>query len=176
MIEPRRANVPQILSEEQAQRCWKILTYELDMFLRLSDYLTPDHVAHEEFRGFRAGVKNAVVESCILHCRNVCDIFLSRGQPREDIRLDDLLPGFDDPSLNALKEVYGLRSWTGNIAHTLHYQALQPWMGRSTGCEYGPILARIHPLILAVIEAIGEYAGPAIREALASDDRGIMGD
>lgn len=168
MIEPRDR---QPLTREQQERCWEIFTYEIDMFAKLSDYLSPDTEYSASFTAFRPVIKNAVIESCVLHTRNVCDILLSTGRDREDIRLDDLLPGFHTKALEDLGMVYGFRDMPGHAAHLLHYQALQPWQGRERESNYGPTLALMKPIIDAVLYAIRDRAGAAILEALENDRR-----
>ena len=173
MIEPRDR---QPLTREQQERCWEIFTYEIDMFAKLSAYLSPDAEQSTEFATFRQVIKNAVVESCVLHYRNVCDILLSVGRHGEDIRLDDLLPGFHTQALEALANAYGFRGMSGRPAHLLHYQALQPWLGRDRDSDYGPTLALLKPIIDAVLYAIRDRAGPAILAALENDRQRSLRD
>lgn len=71
-------------------KAWRILDYEVQMFLGV-DYIR----SHLKVDGGGEAqlIRNALVESSLIHIRILTDVFLSRTKWSDDIKLEQL--GFD---------------------------------------------------------------------------------
>src|SRR5512138_44712 len=96
--------------ESDKSDVWEVLGYEILMFLGTS------HVRKHLQGGNGPNtqiLKNALVESSLLHIRALTDIFLSRGNKPDDIHLEKLglaVGGQDNilaEKVGALEKVYG---------------------------------------------------------------------
>jgi hypothetical protein len=82
---------PQSADDKRNEREWKVVGYERDMFFSTLSILKNRNPVVEENRV----LKNAVIESAIIHARNLCCIFLSvPSRASEDILLRELTLGW----------------------------------------------------------------------------------
>jgi hypothetical protein len=102
-------------------------------------------------------VKNAIVESALLHTRILVDLVLSRGQDADDIRLNDLLPTFESEALALLKQTYGSRSAPNCPCWTLNKMLAHPTLLRSRSHDYSNMLNDLIRLLTAVTDAIDRH-------------------
>ena len=65
---------------------WDVFDYERSMVVALSRRMTSAALAQLDW-----DVRNAVVESAVLHTRILCDVLLSRGTEADEITLKKLL-------------------------------------------------------------------------------------
>lgn len=114
---------------------------------------------------------NAVVESALLHLRQLVDILLSRDKREEDaIRLKDLLPNFQDSRLEELREKYGRRDNKGSPCWTLNKMLAHPTYERSDRYDYSSLLQEMAPLVKDLIAAVrpGILAHSRLNTAVAN--------
>lgn len=161
---------PQRLDEttqEQTDRYWAVFTYELDMMSKLSYYITDGTDFSETYKSFPVVVQNAVVESHLLHCRNVCDVLLSVIGGANNILLRDLLPDFPPENLDNLRREYGGIYEPGSAAYVLHYNLLNVWKGRTNKYYYSNMINTLSACVNDVTHIILTHHGESIRESLS---------
>src|SRR5207247_10672896 len=83
---------------------WVVFDYEVWMLKELRMLLGE---GNDTSTGLSKHVQNAIVESALLHVRVLSDILLSRKKEPDEIRLKELLPGFQAPALEQLNDAYG---------------------------------------------------------------------
>jgi hypothetical protein len=128
---------------------WIVIEYEVKMFRAALDFLLRHTFP------FPAGLvgrvlNNAVVESAVLHTRNLCEVFLPGGNPQpDDITLTRLFPDWGtNPKYDRAKDLinpdldaaYGKSNTPGTprfdfnkrVAHSTTHRA------QSSGHNYGP--------------------------------------
>lgn len=88
---------------------WAIFDYERSMGTGIQLFLRPDmHPMLPE------PLRNAAVESLILHTRSLVDILVSKNRQEGELTLNHLLPDFESPHLHQLRQVYGDVSTPGS--------------------------------------------------------------
>lgn len=130
---------------------WVVFDYELDMFRAMCGLL---NTGNTDYTQLRHHVRNAVVESAVLHSRILADIILSRCKMPDDIGLDALLPGFTPRSLGALQAAYGNSTTAGCPCQTFNKMLAHPTMLRSDSHDYSPVLNKVGPLIDAIVQEV----------------------
>ena len=129
---------------------WGIVAYEAKMLFGLCAELG-DPAAQPG----NALVANATVESACLHTRILIDILLSKDSGKgDDIRLDQLLPGFRPPSVDKLRSAYGDARTPGSPCWTLNKMIAHPTLKRGTSHDYTGVIRQLLPLIKAVWQEI----------------------
>lgn len=137
-------------------KVWRILDYEVQMFLGISHIRT-----HLKVEGDNAQLlRNALVESSLLHIRILTDIFLSRGNQPDDINLR--LLGFDpnltEPilaeKLQALNSVYGKAKNQDSKCWIINKRLAHPTTHRTEGYDYSDLFASMDQPLREIIEHI----------------------
>jgi hypothetical protein len=136
---------------------WEVVTYEAWMLFGLCRILEG-----ETFNVNPDVAKNAVVESVCLHTRIFVDILLSKDSGKgDDIRLNQLLPGFQHSAVDQLRAAHGdgkpdqppvpWPCWTLNkmIAH--------PTLKRGNSHDYTDVIKKLLPFIEEVWREIESY-------------------
>jgi len=160
------------MSTSAIVRQWEVVAYEATTLFQLCDILGGD-----AYNGYPKAVRNAIVESACLHARIIIDILLSKDSGKgDDIRLDQLLPGFQPASLQKLRSVYGhskdpqpLPLWPCWI---LNKMVAHPTLKRGTSYDYADLLRSLVPLIEDVLRAI--QTSPATGASKLPAPRGGM--
>jgi hypothetical protein len=126
---------------------WGVYKYEVDMFqatLALvrseSDYLP-------------LVIRNALVESMLLHLRILVGILLSHGW-EDDVKLKEILPGFQSANVDKLKELYGDRKQVGSCCSTLDKMLAHASKVRSDQYDYSSLVNKLLPTISALLAEI----------------------
>jgi len=146
-------------SSEINAKVWRILDYEVQMFLGI-DYVR----SHLQVKGNAQLIKNALVESSLLHVRILADIFLSRGKQADDIDLEQL--GFSTDSIepilvekvNALAVAYGKANDPTSNCWILNKMLAHPTKYRTEGYDYSKLFAVLDEPLRAIIEYIYDCA------------------
>lgn len=128
---------------------WIVYDYELEMFrgtIRLGDL--------EARAFFSQHIQNAIVESLLLHTRILVEMIISCDTEDDAINLKTLLPGFDSPKIQELKDAYGKRDDPNSPRYTINKRLAHSTRIRSYMFNYGPIMNRLAPLIHALVEEI----------------------
>jgi len=138
-------------------KAWRILDYEVQMFLGI-DYIR----SHLKVDGGSEAqlIRNALVESSLLHIRILTDIFLSRAKWSDDIKLEQL--GFDpnsnDPILveriRALAVAYGEASDPASNCWSINKRLAHPTIHRSEGYDYSALFSSLNEPLRAIIEYV----------------------
>jgi hypothetical protein len=138
-------------------RAWKVLNYEVQMFLGI------DHIRKNLQSGNGPNtqlIRNALVESSLLHIRILVDIFLSRGNRPDDIHLEHL--GFDPNSLQpalaerirALAAAYGVADDKNGNCWTINKRLAHPTTHRTEKYDYSKVFAALDKPLREIIEFV----------------------
>lgn len=134
---------------------WEVYDYEVWMFDQMLQFGTT--LGTKECQQFPQPVKNATVESLLLHLRILVDILLSRGSGNnDDINLKDLLPSFNSPLVAQLKAAYGDGKTVDCPCWQLNKRLAHPTQIRSSSYSYNPLLNTLLPLILPLLAEIAQ--------------------
>jgi hypothetical protein len=131
---------------------WRVLDYEVQMFNGLLA------LCHGNIRNsFPWPIPNAITESLLLHARILVDILLSRGRG-DDIKLDNLLPGFDVPEIDSLRTIYGKDDKPNSICWTLNKRLAHATTARvgTEGHDYTGDVMTLRAFINAILAAVEE--------------------
>lgn len=132
------------MSSETTADQWVVFQYEVDMFLNLCPLLTD---GNPEYAALGHWARNAVVESVLLHARQLADILLSKGNYPNDISLKTLLPGFTPKRIVELQSLYGTRTTKGSPCEVLNTRLAHATMLRGASYDYSPLLNQLYPLL-----------------------------
>ena len=113
-------------------------------------------------------VRNALVESSLLHTRVLIDALLNRGQEPDDVILRTLLSGLPkspkvDQSATALRTAYGNRNQVDAPCWTLNKRLAHLTSVRGDSFNYAPLYGVLDPLVRAMLH---EVAGVTQRPLL----------
>lgn len=128
---------------------WHVFDYERDMVMKLSHRLVPEQMDQLEW-----DIRNAVVESAVLHTRVLCDILLSKGTRDDDITLHKLIPDFVSPVIEQLRAVYGTAEAKGTPCWQFNKMMAHPTTHRSTSHDYVQALNTVWPTMQELLEEI----------------------
>jgi hypothetical protein len=132
---------------------WDIVAYEAQMLFGLCGLL-----GDEAFKPGNNLVNNAVVESSCLHTRILVDILLSKDSGKgDDIRLDQLVPGFRHSSVDQLRAAYGDARTERSPCWVLNKMIAHPTLKRGASYDYTSIIRQLLPLIEAVWQEVENY-------------------
>ncbi len=121
------------------------------MLRELRRYLGPDRASLKDPPW---AVRNAVTESALLHARQLAEILLSTGYPT-DIKLTEIMPGFQPAGLAALESVYV----TEKVNDILNKYVMHPSILRTHMYDYTPTLQRLGDRIEDVVCEIERRQG-----------------
>jgi hypothetical protein len=129
---------------------WGIIDYEWDMVVGLTNWLPKQDQLDRH-------LKNAVVESLVLHTRILTDILLSRSKRTEDIQLTTLMDSFKSPTIAELEVAYGNGSVEGTPAWQFNKLLAHATTHRSDSYDYLGALKIVLPI---VEKLLGEIRQP----------------
>ena len=133
---------------------WVVFDYEVDMLNNMCALLRQGNA---QYAGLSLHLKNAVVESGVLHARNLADILLSRSEPNrfpDDIRLADLLPTFTSSAIARLQDAYGNAMTSGSACWAFNKKLAHSTKHRTDTYNYSPHLNAVVPLIQQLVTEI----------------------
>jgi hypothetical protein len=131
---------------------WVVVNYEVDMLDKMCDLLDANN---SQYAGFSRHLQNAVVESAVLHARNLVDILLSRSKAPDDIRLADLVPAnFQSNTHSSLQAAYGNGSAVNSPCWAFNKKLAHSTKQRTDTFDYSPHLNAVVPLIIKFISEI----------------------
>lgn len=133
---------------------WTAFDYESDMF-----YQTLRLCESGEHNSYLHPIPNAIVESLLLHVRNLVEILTSRGTCADDLGIDILLPNFSSPRIDELRDLYGHRKETGTPCWTLNKMLVHATSVRSDSHDYLPTVEKLAPCIKALIGEVQQARG-----------------
>jgi hypothetical protein len=116
---------------------WVVFNYEVMMFRSMCALLA---IGNQEYCLLSGPVKNAVTESALLHTRQLADILLSRGNQKDDINLQTLLPGFQPQGSNALRKLYGDNGTANTPCWTINKRLAHATTQRGDSFDYSSML------------------------------------
>lgn len=144
------------MNATQTSDPWVVFDYEADMFFGLCELLAD---GDSTYANLPHRVKNAIVESALLHARQLVDILLSRGKENDDINLSGLLPGFPQSRLSQLNTFYGGRRTQGSACWTLNKRLAHATALRDSSYDYSPILKQLGPMLAGLVQEVNDQRG-----------------
>lgn len=136
---------------------WVVFDYEVDMLNNMCALLRQGNA---QYSSLSHHLRNAVVESAVLHARNLADILLSRSDPvrfPDDIRLMDLAPTFTSPAIAQLQAAYGTTNSTGSTCWAFNKKLAHSTTHRNDSYDYAPHLNAVVPLIFQLVSEIEQH-------------------
>jgi len=138
-------------------RAWKMVRYEVLMYFGTNYVRTHLQGGNSPNVGV---VRNALVESSLLHMRILTEIFLSRGTQPDDVNLQKL--GFAVPiqdqtlaqNIGALETAYGSSRISGSRCWTINKMLAHPTTHRSSKYNYSPLFNAMEGPLTAVITRV----------------------
>lgn len=150
---------------------WDVIGYEVQMYFGMRAILASPALFAGQL------IKNAIVESAVLHMRILCEVFTSTC-PGENPKRDDIQFGhlFADwrtnpsrytalQSLSAeLQKTYGLKPVKlGQPRWELNKMLVHPTLNRGTTYNYDQAMTVIHPHVVAIVEELERLKGQGFR-------------
>jgi hypothetical protein len=156
--ESTRISSPWNTNSRDKPEWWDVINYEIEMYLKTHERLKESRVTEDRI------LRNAVVESLVVHARNLCTIFTSESSFKDvDILLDkitDLKPdSHREQLIEDLKTAYGKVTARGKrFTPKIQFDkgALHVDTSRGKSYDYSGEIAAIHDLIVKIIETLKE--------------------
>lgn len=126
---------------------WGVYKYEVDMFQATLE------LVRSESLHLPLVVRNALAESMLLHLRILVGILLSHGW-EDDVKLKEILPGFQSDNVDKLKELYGDRAQVGSCCATLNKMLAHASKVRSDQYDYSSVVDKLLPTISTLLAEI----------------------
>jgi hypothetical protein len=130
---------------------WVVVNYELDMLNNMCELLIE---GNDEYARFSSHLRNAVVESAVLHTRNLLELLISKGGDPDDILLSSLMPTFGSKTVEKLRRAYGDRKTVDSPCWAFNKKLAHSTLGRTDSYDYTPHLKTILPLIQELMSEI----------------------
>ncbi len=130
---------------------WVVFDYEVDMFRNLCALLATGNPQYQLLSHY---IQNAIVESAVLHTRILVDILLSRGSHSDDINLSELVPGFECPEIDQLRQTYGHRNDDNTPCWAFNKMLAHATGERTDSFDYSAPLNLLAPLINNIVDRI----------------------
>jgi hypothetical protein len=161
---PRPTGQVRTFQSDPDHRAWHIIAYEVWMYFGTRSKMTAPTINDDV-------LKNATVESAIVHARILCDIFRSKkcksgsGILLKKLFLDWGSDRFKDlrSRVKDLCRAYGDRKKTGSPYQVFHQKALHADQARYPsfqGYDYAGQFKVLDPVIREVVDAIEAIRGP----------------
>jgi len=130
---------------------WLVFEYEAGMFSALWDVFQN---GQQGLAILVLPIRNAVVESLLLHIRQLADMILSRGTRRDDILLVYLVQNHVPSRLDELDRVYGKDSIEGSPCWTINKMLAHATSIRSSSYDYSDLVKQVAPVLEGIIQEI----------------------
>jgi len=138
-------------SPEEQEEWWKVYNYEVGMFQHLQSTSGLSSLI------FQQGIQNAILESLLLHVRNLSEIMISDDRRDDNLTLKMLVPNFDSAKTKELKQAY----CNGRPEHTpkwiIDKKLAHPTTKRTDHYDWGAVLNRMVPVLTKLIQQIDEH-------------------
>ena len=139
---------------------WIIFDYEVQMYFSTRAAIANRPAPNSDQKLI---IKNALVESAMLHTRILVDILLARGSSSDDLHLDHLLPASNtshalENALVHLKSAWGNRNKPNSPCWTLNKMLAHGTRLRSASYDYGSLANAVDPHVFAAIQEITALA------------------
>ena len=103
-------------------------------------------------------IRNAVVESLILHTRILTDILLSKGKSSDDILLKNIMPDWvmrdGHDMLQQSRNAYGKTNIPNSPCWVINKMLAHPTILRTNNFDYSVTLNKIEPIIFKILHAL----------------------
>jgi hypothetical protein len=139
---------------------WIVFDYEIQMYFETRNLSR--HLKTKDPRDIiNIIIKNAAVESQLLHTRIVTDILISKSSEDDDITLKELLPEWYNLQngkalIEKLKNTYGKRNEKDSPCWVINKMLAHPTRWRTDRFDYGKSMRQIEPLIFEILSEIGK--------------------
>lgn len=135
---------------------WQVVYYEVQMY-----WGTRQVIQSVSKLADVVVIRNAVVESMVLHTRILIDILLSKGtEESDDIRLNDLLPNWVDKEgkdlLDRLRDAYGKWNIPNSPCYIINKMLAHPTKLRTSSFNYTDTLRKVDPVVFEILQALSK--------------------
>lgn len=153
--------IPSLSNQKNASDdSWIVFDYELQMYFETRNLLK--HLRTQNNNDIKnIIIKNATVESMLLHTRIMTDILISKGKSKDndDITLKGLLPnwcesGIGEKLIKELKNAYGNQNDINSPCWIINKMLAHPTKWRSDNFDYSVYLKQIEPAIHNLLSEI----------------------
>jgi len=130
---------------------WVVIDYETDMLFAMCRLL---QIGNHRGPVSQKDLNNAIVESALLHLRQLIDVLLSRGRKDDDINLKNVLPGFPrthSEKLNNLEQQYGESNEEDTYHWIVNKNMAHATLHRSESHDYEKLLEQLVPLVADIL-------------------------
>lgn len=138
---------------DKSAAAWTVMDYEVQMYFGTSH--VRNNLQCVESDNTRV-LKNALVESSLIHARILADILTSKGKMPDDINLKDLISerSILIEEISALETAYGKSNEENSICWTINKRFAHPTSHRSDSYDYSKefneLDFHIKPLIIRI--------------------------
>ena len=142
-------------------KAWRVFQYEVEMFR--------EGRAHIQDWPDSSWQKNAVVESYLLHIRNLCELFdVNKRRDPDDVLPTHLFTDWDTQRCARAKQrvtellaLYGSRSNPGHLRYALNKRLAHMTLqrGEAIGYDYSKMLVPLIPVLDGLIAMVVELKG-----------------
>lgn len=152
----KQSNKPPVANQSPAN--WDIYDYEVWMYFQTRKLLLEHKGSSVQDRVLR----NALVESAILHTRILVEILIDKFK-LDDVTLSKYVPNWKkmeelQKAVNELKEVYGHSFNQSSPCGTINKMLAHPSGLRGASFDYSGTLSKLDPVVVKVIKLIGRGA------------------
>lgn len=142
---------------------WIVFDYEIQMYFETRNLLK--HLKIKDSKDvINLIIKNATVESQLLHTRIMTDILISKSSREDDdITLNFLLPEWCNSTngkslIEKLRNVYGKQNEKDSPCWILNKMLAHPTRWRTDRFDYGKPMRQIEPVIFEILSEIEKIA------------------
>jgi hypothetical protein len=144
---------------------WEVFKYEADQFIAMCNLLQP---GNRDYAALLLPVQNAVVESALLHTRQLADILLSLDPHTDAIKLKDVYSAPSEPTrLDELRTAYSDWNTAGSPRQIINKQLAHATTSRSDSYDYTPLINKLAPLLADIIQEVRAQHAAAMPPAHA---------
>lgn len=132
---------------------WVVFNYEADMFL---DLCTMFQEQQQGLSALPQVIQNAVVESMLLHIRQLADIVLSKSKSSssDDIVLAALIQSYRPSQLDEFRQLYGDHNTPSCPCWTINKVLAHATSKRSSSYDYTPLVSQLAPILKEIVQEI----------------------
>jgi hypothetical protein len=141
--------------EIQNNTPFEIIQYEYDMLRDTTDFLTQPFLIQKSLVPLY--IRNAIVESALLHARQLSDIFIEKKNRRDDdIFLHKIIPPRQIPQteIAELQSIYG--DSNSGLCFEINKYLAHATTFRSSSHDYSLLLNKLKPLLFSIIQKLAE--------------------
>jgi len=140
---------------------WAVYDYEVNQLCAMCDLLRVDNPI---LKMFSQEIRNAIVESALIHTRILVGILLSEPKDErsgwDDFKVEDLVPSFQSNNVDRLRAAYSKSLDGASPRSVINKRLAHASRIRSDSHDYSPILEKLLPIIHDLVAEIERQRPP----------------